>query len=202
MRMIGSASVLGLALLGMAFAMPQATGDIRDLRDHPFEATLPAGTRLSMDLRSGDVHIRGRDDNKLTVRVDSRDLTKVKEVALRLDRSEGATTLEVFGGPQNDVHVTIEEPRASALQVRMSAGDLTVEGITGDKDVELNAGDLTIGVGDPKTYGHVDASVLAGDIEATPFGESHSGLFRSFDKTGAGTGKLHARVLAGDIVLR
>ena len=202
MRMIGSATVLGLALLGMPVAVPQATADVRDLRDHPFEASLPPGTRLSMNLRSGDVRIRGRDDDKLTVRVDGRDLNGVKEVTLRLDRSDRAAALEVFGGPQNDVHVTIEEPRASALEVRMSAGDLTVEGITGDKDVELYAGDLIIVVGDPKTYAHVDASVLAGDIEATPFGESHSGLFRSFDKTGAGTGRLHARVLAGDLILR
>jgi hypothetical protein len=202
MRMIGSASVLGLVLLGMAAGLSGATADIRDLRDHPFEAVLGAGTRLSMNLRSGDVRIRGRDDDKLTVRVDSRDLNRVKEVALRLDRSDRAAALEVFGGPQNDVHVTIEEPRMSALQVRMSAGDLTVEGITGDKDVELYAGDLIIVVGDPKTYGHVDASVLAGDIEASPFGESHGGLFRSFEKTGAGTGRLHARVLAGDLILR
>jgi hypothetical protein len=202
MRMIGGASVLGLALLGLAAARPQATADMRDLRDHPFEATLLSGTRLRMNLRSGDVRIRGRDDDKLTVRVDSRDLNRVKDVTLRLDRSDRSAALEVFGGPHNDVHVAIEEPRASALEVRMSAGDLTVEGITGDKDVELYAGDLTIVVGDPKTYAHVDASVLAGDIDATPFGESHGGLFRSFEKTGTGTGRLHARVCAGDLILR
>jgi hypothetical protein len=202
MRMIGGATVLGVALLSVAAGRPQTTGGVRDLRDHPFEAALAAGTRLRMNLRSGDVRIRGRDDDKLTVRADSRDLNRVKEVTLRLDRSDRAAALEVFGGPQNDVHVTIEEPRASALEVRMSAGDLTVEGITGDKDVELYAGDLIIVVGDPKTYAHVDASVLAGDIEATPFGESHGGLFRSFEKTGTGTGRLHARVLAGDLILR
>jgi hypothetical protein len=202
MRMIGGASVLCVALFSVAAAMPQATADVRDLRDHPFEAALPSGTRLSMNLRSGDVRIRGRDDDKLTVRADSRDLNGVKEVTLRLDRSDHATALEVFGGPKNDIHVTIEEPRASALEVRMSAGDLTVEGITGDKDVELYAGDLIIVVGDPKTYAHVDASVLAGDIEAEPFGESHGGLFRSFEKAGPGTGRLHARVLAGDLILR
>jgi hypothetical protein len=200
--MIANASLLGLTVIAVALVLPQANADVRDLRDHPFEATLAPGTRLSMNLRSGDVRIRGRDDDKLTVRVDSRDLNRAKEVTLRLGRSEHAAALEVFGGPQNDVHVTIEEPRASALEVRMSAGDLTVVGITGDKDVELYAGDLIIDVGDPKTYAHVDASVIAGDIDARPFGESHGGLFRSFEKRGTGTGKLHARVLAGDLILR
>jgi hypothetical protein len=202
MLMIGNASALGMTVLTVALALPQATGDVRDLRDHPFEATLPLGTRLSMAVRSGDVHIRGRDDDKLTVRVESGDLKGIKEVTLRLDRSDHAAALEVFGGPRNDVHITIEEPRKSALEVRMSAGDLTVEGITGDQNLELYAGDLIVAVGDPKTYGHVDASVLAGDIEAKPFGESHGGLFRSFEKTGAGTHRLHARVLAGDLILK
>jgi len=47
----------------------------------------------------------------------------------------------------------------------------------------------------------VDASVNAGDVEASPFGESHGGLFRSFKKSGSGKYKLHAHVGAGDLTL-
>ena len=50
--------------------------------------------------------------------------------------------------------------------------------VTGNKDIELHAGDLTIGVGDPTDYAHVQASVTTGDIDAKAFGESHGGLFR------------------------
>jgi hypothetical protein len=84
----------------------------------------------------------------------------------------------------------------------MPFGDLTVEGVSGDKDVELHAGDLNIEVGDANDYRRVDASVNAGDISAGPFGEARDGLFRSFQKTGDGRYKLHAHLGAGDLTLR
>ena len=110
--------------------------------------------------------------------------------------------LRISGGPKNDLQVTIEVPRSSMLYVRMPAGELSVEGVAGDKDIELHAGELTVGVGDSTDYGHVDASVFAGDLEAAPFHESHGGLFRSFEKTGTGKYRLHAHVGAGDLTLR
>ena len=60
------------------------------------------------------------------------------------------------------------------------------------------AGDLTIAVGDAADY----SSVMAGDLEAAPFAESHGGLFRSFEKRGSGRYKLHVHVGAGDLTLR
>jgi hypothetical protein len=68
--------------------------------------------------------------------------------------------------------------------------------------VELHEGHLTIGVGDPADYAHVEASVTTGAIEASPFGESHGGMFRSFEKSGRGKYKLVAHVGAGDLTLR
>ena len=87
------------------------------------------------------------------------------------------------------------------MYLRVAAGDVSIEGISGNKDFELHAGDLSIHVGNPSEYSQVDASVNAGDVEASPFGESHSGLFRSFKKSGAGKYKLHAHVGAGDLTL-
>jgi hypothetical protein len=197
-----STTGLGVMTLCAALALPQMKTDVRDLRDHPFEAALSAGSHLRLNLRSGDVRIRGRDDNTLTVHLASSDPEGARDVRLHLDRADHSTTLEISGGPRNDIHLTIELPKASPLVVRMSAGNLDVEGITGDKDIELYAGDLTIAAGDPTTYAHVDASVTAGDIEARPFGESHGGLFRSFYKAGAGKYTLHAHVIAGDLTIK
>jgi hypothetical protein len=84
----------------------------------------------------------------------------------------------------------------------MSAGQLELTDITGDKDLELHAGELIVGVGNPADYSHVEASVTTGDINAAPFGEDHGGLFRSFQKSGNGKYKLHAHVGAGDLTLR
>jgi hypothetical protein len=55
--------------------------------------------------------------------------------------------LRIRGGPKNDTHFRIEVQKACNLFLRSPAGDLSVSGILGDKDVEIHGGDLTIAVG-------------------------------------------------------
>jgi hypothetical protein len=164
----------------------------------PFEAPAVSGREIAMNLRAGDIEIAGTD--AAVVRV-SCTVDRGRSDQVRI--SFAANRLTIRGGPRNDVHFHIEIPRATNLVVRASAGDMTLSGITGDKDVELNAGDLTINVGDPASYRHVEASVLAGDVRASAFGIEKDGLFRSFDKTfSAGRYRLRAKLLAGDLTLR
>jgi hypothetical protein len=92
-------------------------------------------------------------------------------------------------------------PTQADLYVRLTAGDLRVESIRGNKDIELHAGDVDIDVGRPEDYQHVDASVWAGDLTAAPFHVNKGGLFRSFDWNGNGRYRLHARLKAGDLRL-
>ena len=110
--------------------------------------------------------------------------------------------LRVHGGPHYDFRIEIFVPKTSDLYLRMPAGDAEVKGVVGNKDVEIHAGDLTLAVGAPEEYAFADASVLAGDLDAGPFGVSKDGLFRSFHKQGAGKYKLHAHVGAGDLTLK
>ncbi len=168
----------------------------------PICVTSRAGSRLSLHLRSGEFRIVGHNDNKIAVHLNGRNADNARDLTVRFRRSDNDADLRIFGGPKNNLEVTIEIPSSAMLFIRMSAGDLSVEGVSGDKDVELYAGDLTISVGDAADYGHVDASVLSGDLEAAPFHESHGGLFRSFEKHGAGKYRLHAHVGAGDLTLR
>src|SRR5262249_47241767 len=95
----------------------------------------------------------------------------------------------------------ITVPRQSDLHVRLSAGDLTIEDIRGNKDIELRAGDLRIDVGRADDYKRVDASLWAGDIKASAFNIFKGGLFRSFDWAGNGSYRLHAHLMAGDLHL-
>src|SRR5262249_12697356 len=120
----------------------------------------------------------------------------------RFEHTSDAATLELHGGPDRDMHVSIEVPHNTSLFVRMSAGNLDLSQVAGDKDVSLRAGELTIAIGDPKEYSRIPASVLSGGLEAPPLGESHGGLFRSFTRQGPGRFKLAAHVTAGDLRLR
>jgi hypothetical protein len=201
MRRSALALCASLALLAPA-GLPDSDLTVKDLHNHPFAVDFPSGSNLRLHLRSGEFRVVGRDNNKIAVHFSGRNADNARDLTVRFRRAGNDGDLRVSGGPKNNLEVTIEVPRSAMLFVRMPAGDLSVEGVSGDKDVELHAGDLTIAVGNAADYSHVDASVLSGDLEAAPFGESHGGLFRSFEKNGIGKYRLHAHVGAGDLTLR
>ncbi|HUE43476.1 MAG TPA: hypothetical protein VMP12_07910 [Candidatus Sulfotelmatobacter sp.] len=195
--------VVAAALPGRPAPVPQTHLSITDIYSHPFEIDLPYDQKLALDLRSGDYHVVGSAAEKLSVRTTGDRAEKGREVSLSFKHMNSHAELKLTGGPtSNGPSIVIEVPKASNLVVRLPFGDLNIEGVSGDKDVEMHAGDLNIEVGNPADYGHVDASVGAGDLSAGPFGESKDGLFRSFEKSGTGRYRLHAHVGAGDLNLR
>jgi hypothetical protein len=191
-------AILLLAVAGFA----QSKVEVDDLSHHPFDVDFPPGGHLSLHIRSAEVHVVGSDENKVAVRIGGREGSDSTSITARFNRSGNSGELDVFGGPHNNVTITVQVPRNSNLYVRIPAGDVEVKGIAGDKDIELHAGDLRIEVGNAADYAHVAASVTSGEIEAAPFGESHGGLFRSFEKSGNGKYKLVAHVGAGDLTLQ
>ena len=185
-----------------AAAMLAATLSAQDTRTSgSLERSFAANGSVKMDLVAGDYHITGSPDERVRIDWSVRDpeaLAKVKARAEVRDRELSITT----DGPHNKgLKFTIQVPTQTDLHVRMSAGDLTIEDVRGNKNVELRAGDLRIDVGRADDYNKVDASLWAGDIKAAPFSVSKGGLFRSFDWTGSGPYRLHARLLAGDLHL-
>jgi hypothetical protein len=192
----------GVMVLSMASGVAQTKIDVRDIENHPFTADFNSGGKLKMYLRSGDFHIVGGADNRITVRVSGRNAYNAGDMRVQMEGSKDYASLTVTDGPKNDLEVTIEIPKKTGLFVRMSAGNLELRRVTGDKDAELGAGELIIEVGDAGNYSRVDASVYSGGLEASPFGEFHGGLFRSFHKEGNGRYHLHAHVGAGDLTLQ
>lgn len=191
-----------LLALSAAAGSAQTRIDVRDIEDHPFTADFNSGGKLRMYLRSGDFRIVGGADDRIMVRVTGRNAYRANDMRVRLDGSKDLASLTVSDGPRNDLEVTIEVPKKTSLFVRMSAGNLELHHVTGDKDAELHAGEMIIDVGDASDYSRVDASVYSGGLEASPFGESHGGLFRSFHKEGNGRYHLHAHVGAGDLTMQ
>jgi len=195
-------------LLATALALSVASGaaqtklDVKDIENHPFTADFHSGGKLRMYLRSGDFRVVGGLDNKITVRITGRNADRASDVRVQLEGSNDSADLTVSGGPKNDLEVIIEVPKKTGLFVRMTAGNLELKHVVGDKDAELHAGELIIDVGEANDYSRVDASVYSGGLEASPFNESHGGLFRSFHKEGNGKYHLHAHVGAGDLTLQ
>jgi len=163
----------------------------------PVEKDFVSGGRVVITLESGDYDIGASTDNRIHVRWNEASGARVK-----LTTNGNSADLRVKNTPHNNFHATLEVPALTDLRIRLTAGDLRVSGIKGDKDIEANAGDLNISVGSSSDWGDVDASVTAGDINASPFRASKGGLFRSLKWQGPGKYKLHIHLTAGDVNLR
>jgi hypothetical protein len=157
--------------------------------------------KIRMELSAGDYNISGSKDQRIHIRWSVRDADQLSRVRASAD-VHGADASIVTDGPSNNsLKFDIQVPERSDLYVRMTAGDIRIEDVRGNKDIELHAGDVRIDVGRADDYNSVDASVWAGDIKAEPFNTTKGGLFRSFEWNGRGPYRLHARLKAGDIRL-
>jgi len=173
-----------------------------DIANHPFSVDFAAGGRLQLHVRSAEVRVVGGDADKISVELSGRKAGDAKDLKVRFRRNEGGGYLKISGGPHNDLTITVRVPSKIDLHARIPFGEVHVENVSGDQDIEVHAGDLTVEVGDTASYAHVDASVFTGELDAQAFDEEHGGLFRSFRWTGTGSHRLHAHVGAGQLTLR
>jgi hypothetical protein len=196
--------VLTFALL--ALASPALPGNVKSevvLAGKPhMEFDCPSNMPLRLNLRSGEILIVGTDDNKITVDLAGKNADKIQDVKGRLSVSNNVAELHLSGGPKNELQIIIHLPKNSDLTARIFAGDVSVQDVIGNKDLELHAGQLTIAVDKPEDYGHVDMSVNAGEVDAEVFGDSKGGLFRSICRETEGKYRLHAHVGTGQLSIR
>ena len=172
--------------------------EITEVGKQPVETDFPSGGHLRVDLCSSEVEIRGTEGSRIRVLYDS----ESEPDRVRIKSTGGDGELQVEDCPHNDFRITIEVPRLTVLHLRMFAGQLEVKGVTGNKDLELHAGELDVDVGETGDYALVDASVVTGEVDAAPFKVSKGGLFRSFDWKGPGKYRLHAHVGAGQVTFK
>lgn len=173
--------------------------DIRvDENGSPVEARFAAGGRIRLDLCPSGTEVEGTDDP--TIRVSY--YPERNDVRVRINASGDRADVRVTGCPHGNFKIKIEIPKSTGLYARMMAGKLDVRDVTGDKDVEITFGQLNLDIGKADQYGHVDASVYSGQVNAAAFNIAKGGLFRSFDQQGPGKYRLHAHVAAGQVDLR
>lgn len=151
--------------------------------------------KIDVDLDGGAYEIKAARDNHIRVAASSSTAT----VDVTIDGSHAE--VKIKNTPQPNFHAIVEVPAVADVVIRLSGGELKVDAITGNKDVDSYAGNVQIAVADPNQYARVDAAVKAGDIEAKPFGGSKSGLLQEFTWSGGGKYTLRVHLGAGNLVL-
>jgi len=183
----------GLALGSLALG--QAASGVNSV-DQSFKD----GGTIWLRLASGNYRVRGGASDRIVVRwypEGSDKMDRMKEIKVRTELSGNVATIHT-DGPVRDARFVIELPPRSDLFLRMRAGDIKFEGIEGNKDLRMTAGELKVDIM-PSSYSRVHASATFGEVEASPLGISKGGVKQSFTWNGGGKYKLHASLFAGEV---
>jgi hypothetical protein len=160
---------------------------------------------LTVHSRPAGLEIVGTDQAAIHVSCTSGDEGDAQRIRIRFKGNQDDETLTIAGDLRqgNNVRVRIEVPRKTSLRVEMSAGEVKVEEIAGDKDIDLYAGRIAISSTRPWDYRSVDVSVSVGAVKAPVYGAEKGGFFRGITKeTADGEYSLHAHLIAGEIDLQ
>jgi hypothetical protein len=200
---------LGKTVLFCAVLLPLGAAQASD-HDWNYEEThsesrefAPGGT-LHVHLRVGDMHIKSGNSNRISVRytVKSRREKNVKDAEVAFDVHGADASLE-FRAPYSSntqFDVELEVPYNTSLDVHEKVGDLTIENVDGDKELELGVGNIRVAK-EPSPYRLVRASTGIGDVNSDGYGETSGWLGKTLKYHGDGKYELRAHVGVGDITL-
>jgi hypothetical protein len=190
------AALLACSLAG--FAQTEAACD------QALDVRLRPRAVLEIDSLSAGLEIVGTDQEAIHLTCAGGDVENARDIRIRFAGNQDDGKLTITGGAlkHNNLQVRIEVPRKTSLRVQMPAGQVKVEDIAGNKDIDLYAGQITISSARPWDYRSVHLSVDIGQVSAPVYGEDKGGFFRTVTKQNAnGEYWLHAHVWTGQIEL-
>jgi hypothetical protein len=196
LRGVTGAALLACNLAGFA-QTEVACGPTQD-------APLRSRAVLTIDSRPAGLEIVGTDREAIHLSCTAHDVENARDSRIRLSGNQDDGKLTITGGSlkNGNLQIRIEVPRKTSLRVQMPAGEVKVEEIAGDKDIDLYAGQITISSARPWDYRSVNLSVDIGEVKAPIYGADKGGFFRTFKKkTVDGEYGLHAHVITGEIDL-
>jgi hypothetical protein len=163
------------------------------------------GGMLHVRLSVGDLRIVRSDSNKIRVHytVKSKRESHVRDAHVEFEVHGRDAELDFHApssGGNTQFDVELEVPQNTNLDVHEKVGDLTVENVDGDKDLDLGVGNIRVAFG-PSAYHLIRASTSIGDVNGDGYGESSGWLGKSLNYRGDGKYELRAHVSVGDINL-
>jgi hypothetical protein len=163
-----------------------------------------AGGIVHVRLSVGDLHIKHGDTNKISLHytVKSRREGNVKDAHVEIDIRGRNANIEFRAptGGNTQFDVELEVPQNTSLDVHEKVGDLRIDDIEGDKDLQLGVGDIRVAFG-RAAYHLVRASTSIGDVNTSTGDVSAGFLGKTLKYYGDGKYELRAHVSVGDISL-
>lgn len=193
-----------LALLCLLLVPLCAANDWRYEQTRSEARDFVSGGYLHVHFTVGDMHIHRGDSNKIKLEytIKSRHESSVKDSRVDIKISGNDAFIE-FHSPMSgntNFDVELEIPQNTNLDVHQKVGDMTVDDIEGNKDLELGVGDIRIAT-QHTGYRLVRADAGIGDVNGDGYGETSGWLGKTLKYRGDGKYELRAHVGVGDIHL-
>ena len=193
------------ALLLCLFLVPLcAANDWRYEETHTDAREFVSGGYIHVRLSVGDLHIRRGDSARIRLEytVKSRQESHLKSAHVDFSIKGNDATFEFHAptGGNTQFDVELEVPANTHLDIHQKVGDLIVDSIEGDKDLNLGVGDIRVSTG-RSGYRLVNASTGIGDVNSEGYGETRGWLGKTLKYHGDGKYELRAHVGVGDIKL-
>ena len=192
-------------LLLCLFLVPLcAASDWRYEETHTDAREFVSGGYVHIRLSVGDLHIKRGDSAKIRLdyTVKSRRESHLKQAGLDFNIRGNDATVEFHAptGSNTQFDVELEVPANTHLDIHQKVGDLTIDSVEGDKDLNLGVGDIRVSTG-RSGYRLVNASTGIGDVDSDGYGETRGWLGKTLKYHGEGKFELRAHVGVGDIKL-
>jgi hypothetical protein len=202
-------NVVLLILLSVPFAA--AEQDFQEVHSevHP----VAASNSLHIQWRVGDLHIiKGTDPNNIHIRYTIRTTREsdLKKAKVEFQTHANSVDIEAdssFRG-STSIDADIEVPDPMSLDVHLKVGDVKVEGIHGNKTLDVSVGDIRVGMGSEPEYRTVHARTHIGDVSWSSDGRQIDRLHetgwlgKKLSYESNGKYEFSAEVSVGDIQLR
>ena len=196
----------GLIVTGLfgAWATFAWAADLRYHESHSTTQDFVSGGLLHVRMSVGDLRITRSSSNQvhLNYTIKSGKESRLKECSVDFNVHGNEADLEFHSPTSSNTSfdVELEVPENTRLDVHEKVGDLTVEKIDGDKDLELSVGDIHV-MDEHPSYRYVSASTSIGDVNGNGYGEGSGWLGKTLKYHGDGKYELRARVSVGDVSL-
>jgi hypothetical protein len=162
-----------------------------------------SGGMLHVHLSVGDVHIKRGESTTLHLRytIKSRRERNIKDATVDFNVRGNDAVLEFHSPSDSNTQfdVELDVPANTNLDLHGKVGDLTVENIDGDKDLEMGVGDIRV-ANEHAGYRLVRVSAGIGDVHSD-YGGTSGWLGKTLNYRGDGKYELRAHVGVGDITL-
>jgi hypothetical protein len=181
------------------------SGDTEDAQHLAVERSFTGQGRLEFNMCSGELRIeRGHGDRvKLRIETGSTPSLKMRAYVKTLDVAPDHATISLEFPHKSHAVVVLELPSSTSLnsQINLGAGKLVfdADGIKGDREINLGAGDAHLGMVGDRDYASFEANVGMGSFHDHRPGGGNSHFIISRQYQGNGQGTLQVNVGAGSM---